>query len=233
MIKEYFRLFARFVFPGGCLLCGSSDGTPVCGICDAKLEYITAPFCVKCGQSLPYGGENCYECRKEKRQIDIVRAAFSYEGDVRKLIIEMKYKKKEHLAEYLSGKMMEFMKRENLVFPVDIVMPIPLHSSNLRERGFNQSMSIARGVGRCINREAKDGVLVRKKKTRPQYGLAKEERLRNIEGAFMVRDFSCVNKRDILLVDDVATTLSTLEEAAGVLKEAGARRVYGLVVARD
>jgi len=120
----------------------------------------------------------------------------------------------------------------NVLLPVDMIMPVPLHRTRLRTRGFNQSLLLAHQVGRHKGIRLVMDNLVRVRATRPQVELNGIERKRNVAGAFLVRRPEEVRERHILLVDDVFTTGATLEECASTLKESGASRVTALTLAR-
>lgn len=113
-----------------------------------------------------------------------------------------------------------------------VVMPVPLHPGKLRERGFNQSLLLARHVSQGIGTDLDFSSLRRVRFTEPQTGLKRKERGRNVRGAFAVKDPARVTDRPVLLVDDVATTGSTMNECARVLKRAGCREILCLVLAR-
>lgn len=118
------------------------------------------------------------------------------------------------------------------VYGIDCVMPVPLHVSRLRHRGFNQSLILAHRVAESFGLTLSYDNLIRIRPTRPQVNLSGEERLRNVKGAFSLRRPGDVEDRCILIVDDVFTTGATMNECASVLKRAGARSVIALTLAR-
>jgi len=113
-----------------------------------------------------------------------------------------------------------------------VVMPVPLHPRRLRERGFNQSLLLARHVAAKLGADLDCLSLRRTRFTQPQTGLTGEERKKNVRKAFAVAEKAAIEKRSVLLIDDVATTGSTLNECAGALKKAGVKEVLCLVLAR-
>jgi ComF family protein len=143
-----------------------------------------------------------------------------------------KYSGKSHLAHPLGVLLSSFSKPWLEAMTDLLVMPVPLHPKRLRERGFNQSLLLARHVVSGLGSDLDFLSLRRVRDTRPQTGLKSEERRKNVRGAFDVRDRSAVSRRTVVLVDDVATTGNTLNDCARALKKAGARDVYGLVLAR-
>jgi ComF family protein len=119
-----------------------------------------------------------------------------------------------------------------VVTTIDVIMPVPLHRSRLRERGFNQALLLASAVGRAHGIPLSYDNLTRFRATRPQVELSGEERVQNVRGAFRLTRPADVEGKRVLLVDDVFTTGATMNECAAVLKRAGARSVVALTLAR-
>ena len=147
-------------------------------------------------------------------------------------IHQFKYAGKSHLAESLGPLLAAFAETWLRKMNGFLTMPVPLHPRRLRERGFNQSLLLSRHVASRLGTELDYLSLRRTIHTLPQTGLDKDQRRKNIRKAFEVIDPGPVKDRDILLVDDVATTGNTLNECARMLKRAGCERVLGLVLAR-
>jgi ComF family protein len=144
----------------------------------------------------------------------------------------LKYSEKTHLARPLGLLLSSFAKAWLQGQGSLLVMPVPLHPKRLRERGFNQSLLLAGEVASALGADLDFSSLKRIKYTQPQTGLGSDERKKNVRGAFGVSDRQAVRRRAVLLVDDVATTGSTLNECARTLKRAGAGEVLCLVLAR-
>jgi len=150
-----------------------------------------------------------------------------YEGRLRVAISLFKYQGIKRLARPLS----EFILKMHIP-NVDIIIPVPLHIKRLRERGFNQSALIARYIAKKIGVRLDLDSLIRVRLTKPQVGLSASDRIKNIKGAFKVKREKFIANRNILLVDDVITTGSTMKECAMELRRAGASRVYCISLAR-
>ena len=115
-----------------------------------------------------------------------------------------------------------------------LAVPMPLAQERLRWRGFNQSALLSKTISVLLNIEmASEDILIRPKNTKPQLNLKRDERFENISGAFAVTNNKTLQRRNILLIDDVATTCATLKEAAAVLKQNGARSVWAAVIAKE
>jgi len=217
------------LFPRWCLGCGK-EGNYFCPTCEKKLTSITSPLCPRCGCPEP-GGKLCPACACEPSAIEGIRAPFRFERLVREAIHQFKYRNLRALAEPLAGFLYSYLK--NNPIPADILVPVPVHASRLRERGYNQSELLARELGKISGLPVVTGSLVRTKAATPQASSpSKEQRRQNVVGAFACRD-DRLKDRQVLLVDDVATSGATLGAAAEALKQAGAVAVWGLVLARE
>ena len=136
------------------------------------------------------------------------------------------------IAPLLADMIASHLSRMKVAPPKDaLIAPIPLHKSRERERGFNQSLLIANALGGALGIEVRRDLVTKIKKTAPQMQLHREERLKNLLGTFIVPNPASVLKRTIVLVDDVKTTGATIEEAARVLRHAGAKRVWAITAA--
>ena len=136
------------------------------------------------------------------------------------------------MAEILADLLENYLQKYKIWLPKEaLLVPIPLHKNRERKRGFNQAKLIARHLSERLGLELAENVLKKTKATRPQIELRAEERRKNLTGAFAVSDPQKIQNKIILLLDDVKTTGTTLEEAAVVLKQAGAKRVWAITVA--
>jgi len=223
----------------------------------SKTEYflrlLFPPRCICCGAVLPVGilKEVCSDCEKGFKTLDTyefanmsgstitrVYSAFDYEGSVRKAIHRLKFGDSPRNAAVLVDLSCQLLKDFlDKPFPgmpgkrYDVIIPAPLHPKRKRQRGYNQSELIAMRLARHMEIPVLKGVLVKKINTPPQSRLKREERLRNVAGVFHVKKPGQVKGRRILLVDDIMTTGSTLEQCARVLTGAGAGLVDAYVVA--
>lgn len=189
---------------------------------------MTPPLCDCCGREVG-AGTRCQDCARERPAIDGIRACSRFEGAIRQAVHRLKYNGQRTLAEPLGL----FLARTASQMPaVDAVVPVPLHPSRERLRGYNQSALLARVLARHL------GVPVvaatrRVRQTRDQIGLDRHQRRENVKGAFACTNSAVAAGRSLLLVDDVCTTGSTMLACAEPLRRAGATGVWGLVVARQ
>ncbi|RJR34803.1 MAG: ComF family protein [Desulfobacteraceae bacterium] len=230
------RKFIDLLFPPRCVLCRTfNTSESLCDACFSSFQKLVSPVCPICGGPFPDGiQENhvCEECLKKRPYFDSAAALYLYDGRIMDAIHQFKYGGKSHLARVL-GPLLAAFGRERLSDPGGIlVMPVPLHPRRLRERGYNQSLLLARHVSSVLRASLDFMSLRRTRDTQVQTGLKKDERRRNVRRAFEVTDRNAVKGKTILLVDDVATTGSTLNECSRVLRKAGCNEIHCLVLAR-
>lgn len=228
------------VFPKFCLGCGQ-EGSFLCASCKKGL-FFKPPVCFSCGKMALIGqnseggtylpGRTCLNCRP-KTAIFVFLSPFAYEDSLaREMIQSLKYRCLKEISGIAARIMSDYFSKYRIVFPLEAVMvPIPLHKSRQRQRGFNQSELLARDLAEKLNISA-ESLLKKVRKTKPQMELSGEERKNNLAGAFTVLDPDLVKNKIIILIDDVKTTGSTLEEAAKTLKQAGAKQVWAATFAR-
>ena len=218
-----------FVLPQSCLDCGRS-GQILCRGCRERWRRVLPPYCQRCG--LPSIDEKaCPDCAKTDFAIDGIRSVFLFEGQARQAILKFKYENLRVLALPLAEALVNYIEGHDI--PFDIVMPVPLHRRKLAERGYNQSALLAREMARWRGWTLAEHRLTRQQSTPAQATLASATaRRQNVQYAFMAAPGSMHGHR-VLLIDDIATTGSTLDACASALQKAGALSVWGLTVARE
>jgi ComF family protein len=237
-LKEIKKNILDILFPISCLSC-ETEGFWVCDHCFSKIPLLDFQFCPNCEERITEKGLLCPACRKSgKSFVDLLIAASSYENEtVRKMIHNLKYRFAAGIADPLSGIMTKALLKHGLPIP-DFIVPVPLHPRRLRWRGFNQSLLLAEKIAEELIPPLKIRVLnalKRQKYNRPQVEISNySERFENVKDVFSLGgDSPEVRSKTILLVDDIATTGATLEKCAKALKEAGAKKVFAVVVARQ
>lgn len=160
------------------------------------------------------------------------RALVVYDQEVFPLLHKMKYGPDISLARFMGELLISNLGEELKALDPDLVLPIPLHVSRLRHRGFNQAAVMGKAVGKGLGVSLQLGILERPKATPPQVGLSRTQRRENVKGAFCVRKPQLIKRKTILLVDDVYTTGATLKEASRELLRKGAEQVHVLTFAR-
>ena len=223
------------VFPPRCVACYRL-GTWFCASCADEVEAICPPICRRCGLPLdasrPRAGSTCQRCLRSPPRLDGLRSYAFHSGPLREAIRYFEYEDTRVLAKPLGDLLSQGWLNPSIgVQDIDLIVPVPLHPRRERERGFNQAALLARRMGANLGLSVADGVLKRTKQTRPQVGLSAQERRRNVDNAFQ-----CVGPvltgTQVLLVDDVCTSGSTLEAACRALREGGASFVWASTLAR-
>ncbi|MCL2335701.1 MAG: ComF family protein, partial [Endomicrobia bacterium] len=164
---------------------------------------------------------------------DAMRSAYRYKDRIRKLILKFKYSGRTYLAADFAAALAKKAKEEGFAEKADIVVPVPSHLLRRIKRGYNQAELLARETSKLLNIPHRSGILLRKKLTKPQFKLSKTEREENIKDSFFVAENAVIKGKNILLIDDIATTGATASACAGALKKAGAKKVFVLTLARD
>jgi len=234
------QTFLDLIFPPLCRICRcripAHDGRNICDSCWNRIEPLAEPTCLLCGAPLPDylpEGRKCPRCPLEKVHFDRAAAVARYDGVMRDAIHWFKYRYKRGLAESLGRLLLQGLREKYSAERFDAVVPVPLHRARRRAREFNQARLLAQPLAENLQVPLLDQLVVRKRRTRPQSRMtAHAKRAANIAGAFAVRDCSTVQGKSILLVDDLLTSGSTVNECSRVLKEAGAKRVSVLTLAR-
>jgi ComF family protein len=203
-------------------------GSWLCGRCRSRIRRLEEPLCRRCGAEVESPRGSC-GCRNRLKSLSRLRSAAAYEGPLEVALQRFKYRGWRRLAEPLALLMAERVVVEGL--SASWAVAVPLHSSRLRQRGFNQSELLARELCKRLGLSEPPGELVRTRATPPQVGHDRRWRLENVRDAFTWRG-GPLEGRSILLIDDVATTGATLEACAAALRSAGSGPVMGVSVAR-
>src|SRR6184192_4079073 len=234
---ELLEAAVSLLYPPVCTLCGGKTraGEYLCERCEAKATPIVAPFCQQCSE--PFEGAiatafACANCAHRTIYFDAAVAAYRGRGIVRQIIHEFKYSRQIHLrhlvARWLNCALDDERLRQS---HFDVIVPVPLHPTRQRERGFNQAGLLAELLSAQTSIPCKP-LLERTRYTTTQTALDRSERMENLHNAFRLRKNANVRGLRVLLVDDVLTTGSTLNECARVLKRAGAFSVHAATAAR-
>jgi len=188
------------------------------------------PICPKCGRPQS-SAILCSSCVGWQAEIDGIRSPFRFDGVIRQAIHQLKYRNLRAVAGLFAQLLNDYLVSNPV--PGEVLVPVPLHQKRLKERGYNQSSLLAQELGKLAHLPVVDDCLIRERHALPQARTANvEERRSNVAGAFSCRDERLKGKQ-VLLIDDVATSGATLDACARALKEAGAASVWGLVLARE
>jgi len=219
-----------FVYPPHCVIC-NTPGTYFCDACQSTSVLITSPFCPRCGYPLPDTNQPCHECRQHPlNALESIRStAFFESGSLREVIHQFKYNNLYVLGKSLASMLATCYTINQM--KADIIVPVPLHKSRLKDRGYNQSVILAKELARLLHLPVEDKTLIRFRKTQSQMSLNAKDRQKNVTNAFSCRT-DLLTAKSVLLIDDVCTTGATLDACASALKAKGAITVNALTVAR-
>jgi ComF family protein len=240
MLRRLISGLVEIIYPKTCLACKNklkpvSVDELICLECWNNIARNIPPFCHSCGRRLEKSNLTksiCPGCLKKRLHFDRAFSPCRYDGVMKTLIHEFKYKGKDHLGSSLSKLMIEFIREYNLPMDyLDAIVPIPLHKTRLREREFNQAEILSRHVAREFKKDLLSGVLRRHRQTKTQTDLEPGERFLNVQGSFSVASPEAIKGKNLLIVDDVLTTGATSSEAASALKASGAKVVFVLTLA--
>lgn len=230
-------ILLNFLFPRRCVSCGTF-GNYFCKNCVPRLKTIQTTICPVCTKLSPFGYTHP-RCQT-RYSLDGLTSVFRYKGSIQKAIKMIKYRRVTDLVPELSALVTSQIKISspqafmNFLKAKPVIIPIPLHWWRQRGRSFNQSELIAQEVAKEWRLTVNSNLLMRKKLTQSQAGLKKDERRLNIKSAFQINpknnQQSTIN--NVVLLDDVWTTGSTMREAGNVLKRAGVTNVWALTIAQ-
>ncbi|MBZ5513359.1 MAG: ComF family protein [Acidobacteriia bacterium] len=251
LLQEIGGSLLSVIFPASCSLCGEELTEPalagICAPCWEALEPWRGPICTACGlplastQVLDATTTLCGACRTGEFRLDRARSFSFYSGPLRAAILQLKFRRRERLGKRLGGLLVQVWEgiATELGDDTVVLVPVPLHISRQRERGFNQAELLADGLraglaksrgGRVPDIDTRS--LRKTRATPPQTGLSLSARRENVRGAFAVARPERIRHKKIVLVDDVMTTGATLSSCARALESAGAQAICALTLAR-
>lgn len=235
-IRHYLRLSGKIIldgiYPKGCVVCGEpldfdkrTNPERVHKACLEFLKPVEGPLCCKCGKKISETKTLCADCENTERVFDGAVSVFEYNNALKESIYRFKYKNKREYGEAFAFMIAENHKKIFEYWKPDVVIPVPMHEEKKRVRGYNQAEILARETARILGVSLETDTLIRKNKTVPQKELGIKSRYSNLEGAFEA--LKPLDKKKVLLVDDIYTTGATFDSCARVLKSKGASKVYG------
>ncbi len=232
----------EWLFPARCTACelplSHAPNPWFCHDCWEGLQPTDGPVCHQCGVSIvadtvaALSGWRCGPCTKKAPYFDMARVMGAYEGTLAHAVRQLKYRECTGIADKLVEKLDATCYPDSF-WQVNLTIPVPLHPLRLRKRGYNQAARIAGALAKKMDLPLAENLLLRTRDTRPQVGLSRRARLKNLAGAFAVTAPEPVRGQRVLLVDDVVTTGATVGAAARALKLAGAKTVHVWALARQ
>ena len=230
MVTGGARHVLDLLYPPVCPFCGKISPEGICAGCRKKIVYVTEPRCMRCGKPLRDEiREYCRDCEARSSFFDRGYGMWLHREPVSGAVYRFKYKNKRNWGRIFAVELAEHYEGQIRAWGIEEIIPIPLHSTRKRKRGFNQSEVVAGILSELTGIPCRTDVLFRIRKTVPQKQLDRRGRKDNLMGAFGVsREWNaCEN---VLLIDDIYTTGTTVGRAAKMLKKAGAQNVYFLTI---
>ncbi len=226
----------EFFFPSFCLGCGcqlANGKLPLfCQDCLRSVDYIFSPLCSCCGKPFLQGDDHlCGQCLKKTFYFDSARSLAVYKKPVSTLIHDLKFSGSLNGLGSIKSLVAGSFFCSSMKEP-DYIFPIPLHAKRLKARGFNQAVMLAHCFFPFWKERIKSGLLIRHGDTAPQALLSKQERRQNVVGVFRLTQPEFIRGKRIILIDDVYTTGSTVNQCARVLRQAGASSIEVFTLAR-
>jgi len=232
-LSEFFQGLIDLIYPPSCALCGRISSDDICVKCLSRLIPLGHQVCGKCGNpSSP--DEPCPYCLAIEFNFDKAMSIFLYEEPLRDAILDFKYHREVRKGEVLRSLLADwFVSSPLMAEGYDLIIPIPITPRKRKRRSYNQSEVLAAGIEAASGIPCAPFVLVKRNETPSQTGFDFSGRAKNVEDSFAVTDESLVRGKRVLLVDDIITTGATVSECAKALKDAGARKVFALSLARN
>lgn len=219
MIKKFLKAMINMIFPPVCGVCGKIDNKGICNKCLLKLMTLAENRIM-----------DQWETEKNFHQLIYI---FKYEGMIRKIILDYKFNEKSYI--YVS--FVNFILKNKKIFQIlksyDTIIPVPISKKRMKERGYNQSLLIARNLSEYLNINLCTNCLYKTKNIIEQSKLNKEQRKQNIQNVYQLKNKQIIKEKKILLIDDIYTTGSTVNECSKMLKIGQPEKIDVLVLAKD
>lgn len=237
-VEDYIGALLDLIYPPrlNCIVCNkclhTNDKYGICSSCMGEISFIGEQSCQKCSKPMfnQGGVVLCCDCKQNQYFFKKSLSVVEYKGLIQDLIYRFKYYDTTYLSRSMALMMAEVIKRENIY--ADAIIPVPLHPRRRKERGYNQSLLLAKYIGRETKISHKSNNLIRVKYTRVMHNLSRRERQDNLTDAFELRDRDFIYGKDLLLIDDIFTSGATANACSRVLIEGGAKSVIVVTFAR-
>ncbi len=227
------QIITELLFPRRCPICDdivAPWGAMCCPGCQKRIGYLGNHYCMRCGKGI--SGEEteyCHDCRKYPHKFVRGRSLYRYES-VASALFRFKYQGRQEYAGFFGEELYRYLGRDIQAMGIEAVVPVPLHKSRLKERGYNQAALLGKALAKRCGLAFREDIVIRHKKTVPQKQLSRKERQNNLKKAFKLT-INDVKLNTLLIVDDIYTTGSTVDALAQVLLEGGARQIYVVTLA--
>jgi competence protein ComFC len=233
MLKRFFSNLLTVFFPHLCFNCSTKIPQGyLCPKCFEKIEFLYPPLCRLCAKPITNNTSLlCQDCRGTEPDYQKIISAVFYKGPIVDLIHLFKYKNHDYLGPWLAQLLIsQLSKTGQQLKGFDLITYVPLHKESLKTRGYNQSRILAKELSKHFQIPLVDDIIIEVKSKKSQTAVERKDRQSNISGIFQAAEN--ISGKKIIIVDDIFTTGSTLSECAKVLKEAGAKNIIGITLAK-
>ena len=207
----------QILFPSVCGICGKIEKEALCLSCKRKLNLPNDANIIEVPNK--YFSKHAY--------------IFEYEGTIREKLINYKFNEQSYLHETFANIIIKNKKICRFIKNYDIIIPVPIHKKRYKERGYNQTELIAYRIAKKLGISINTDILLKEKNNKPQSELTKKERAQNIQNVYRTQNEQKINNKAILIIDDIYTTGNTLNECSKMIKQAGAKEIAVLTIAKD
>lgn len=221
MLRQIWTVPIVSIYPQTCGICGKIYPKPLCNKCEIKLKKENNLNIINSKEEL------------EDKNFNELIYIFKYEGQIRKLILDYKFNEKSYIYLTFSYFLLKNKKLFEKIKKYDKIIPVPISKKRLKTRGYNQSYLIAKEIAHQTNLELLNNCLIKTKNIIEQSKLNKEERKQNIKGVYDLKNKELIKDKKILLIDDIYTTGSTVNECSKILKQGNPTQIGILVLAKD
>lgn len=227
------RLITGLLYPPHCPVCDrilALSGAKICPACEKALPKIVQPYCMKCGKMIEnQRAEYCEDCMRVHHVYDRGASVFQYTGEMRTSVSRIKSGSRREYLDYYADVMTECGQKWLSLWKPDVIIPVPMYWKKKNRRGYNQSEILAEKIGRRTGIRVMNNAVKKIRDTQAQKELTIEDRRKNLNHAFeLQREVSDI--RTALIIDDIYTTGSTVDEVAKTLKKGGISHVYFLTL---
>ena len=232
-VADWLDMAAALLYPPRCPVCDKLLGTgarDMCSECRKRVKYLSGPLCCKCGKKLSEReAEYCKDCGRSRHLFNAGRALYEYE-DIAPALYRFKYDGRREYAHFFARELAQQLGAYICSLQPDGLVPVPMYRGKQRRRGYNQATLLARALGKELGIPVYTDLVVRNRDTRPLKELNSEERRNNLKKAFNLAQNS-VKLKTIILIDDIYTTGSTMDQVSAVFLSGGSQRIYYIVLA--
>ncbi len=206
---------------------------PVCGICENICKDYICKKCIIKIKKYKIKRKNIYKVRDKSKFFDEACHIFKYEDIIRDKLIQYKFDNKSYLYKTFSKIILNDKKICGFLENYDIIIPVPIHKKRKQQRGYNQTELIANQISKDLNIKLEKNILIKNINTKAQSGLNKKDRQRNVRDVFKLQNTQKIINKKILIIDDIYTTGSTLNECSRIIRLSGVKKIGILTIAKD